>query len=1092
MTSFNQLGKRTPRVDGLAKVTGKAIYGNDIQIPGMLYGVCRYADIPAGKINKIDTEDAEKIASVIRIARFDDIPGDPTAGVIIRDYYPIVKDEVCFMGDVVAVVVAETYEAACLAADKIKVEYTPYSPISDVHDALKPDARRIHPDKPSNVVATHHTQRGDYEAGFARSSHVIERTFQIGFQEHAYIEPESITAYLDPTSSDLILTGSIQNPHRVRGFVSSYVGLPQAKVDVRRAVMGGSFGGKDDTIDHLSCRAGLMAMLTKRPVKFTYTREHSMAESSKRHPYHMTYKVGFDSDGKIHGMKVDILADSGAYAACTPFVTWRSVVQAAGPYDIENVRVDIQGVYTNNTYTGAMRGFGSPQIVFANESLMDEIAEHCGISAIAVREINAIKQGGHSITGQKFDNHAVSALEVMEKATTQAEYLSKVEQYKALNASDNTVKYGIGLAISYRGCSMGAEGADTSSALVSVNTDGSVNISTGVCENGQGLQTTMSLITAEVLGLPVDAVNFTEPPTSMISDGGPTVASRATITGGNAVKNGADIIKARIFSVIAETLQVAELEDTIWKDGVISNNKQPHLHITFAEAANKAKWAGVNLAAYGWFDQPDISWDEEQGCGSPYFTWVYACQVVDLKVDTSTGKLELLDITAVHDVGQVISQVGFEGQVAGGIAQGFGLGVLEDYNIEHGELKSENFDSYLLPTIKDMPPMTIMAVENADTGGPFGAKSIGEPATELAAAAINNAVSFALNKRMRQLPLTLEQLVLGYNLKKPARQSEQMLKSEEKKHTHRLTGFSVVNPSSLAQALSLLQDGKATAIAGGTDVLVQGRMQSGERKLVNIADLQGLCEIIEDDTHVTIGGGVHFNCLVEHPAIAENFPLLATACHTIGSHQIRNRATVGGNIVNAAPCADSVPPLMIYGAEVELRMASSSLSEGASEGVITRRMPLSAFITGGYRTELQTGELLTKVILPKLPTQISSRSCGYIQKYSQLGRRNALNITRLSLSCLMAFDEEGYVSTCRLVDGALFSKPQRLTAVEDELLGYPLDEERLIRAEAVLMDAIDTAIGGRWSAKYKQPVFTNMFRDLMNEIRAEQAEGVSQ
>jgi CO/xanthine dehydrogenase FAD-binding subunit len=231
--------------------------------------------------------------------------------------------------------------------------------------------------------------------------------------------------------------------------------------------------------------------------------------------------------------------------------------------------------------------------------------------------------------------------------------------------------------------------------------------------------------------------------------------------------------------------------------------------------------------------------------------------------------------------------------------------------------------------------------------------------------------------------------------------------------------------------------------------------------------------------------------LVEHSAIAENFPLLATACHTIGSHQIRNRATIGGNIVNAAPCADSVPPLIIYDAEVELRMASSSLSEGANEGVITRRMPLCEFITGGYRTELQTGELLTKVILPKLHANAVSGSSSFIQKYSQLGRRNALNITRLSLSCLMGFDENNHVSTCRLVDGALFSKPQRLTAIEDELLGYPLDQERLLRAETILMDAIDTAIGGRWSAKYKQPVFTNMFRDLMNDIRAEHAEGVA-
>ncbi|MBL4831223.1 MAG: molybdopterin-dependent oxidoreductase [Aliivibrio sp.] len=1079
MSGFNQIGKRVTRVDGQEKVEGTAIYGNDIQITDMLYGVCRYADIPAGKICKIDITEAKKIPGVVRIACFNDIPGDPTAGVIIRDYLPIVNDEVCFMGDVVAIVAAETYEIACQAVDAIVVEYEPYLPITDVHEALKEDARLIHPDKESNVVAKHHTERGDIDAGLAKADQVIERVYQIGFQEHAYIEPESITAYIDPTNSDVILTGSIQNPHRVRGFVASYLGLNQSKVDVRRAVLGGSFGGKDDTIDHLSCRAGLMALLTKRAVKFTYTREQSIVESSKRHPYHMTYKVGFNRDGKIEGMKINIIADSGAYAACTPFVTWRSVVQAAGPYDIENVRVDVQGVYTNNTYSGAMRGFGSPQIVYANESLMDEIAEICGISSLEVRSINAIKQDGHSITNQQFSNHTVSVDEVLEKAATKSNYLEKIETFKALNASDDPNKYGIGLAISYRGCSMGAEGVDTSSGLVSVNSDGSINISTGVCENGQGLQTTMVMIVAEVFGVELNQISFTEPPTSMISDGGPTVASRATVTGGNAIKQGAETVKTRIFDVISEELSVTSMEQTEWLQGEIRNKSKPELSVTFAYAVNKAKWAGVNLAAYGWFDQPDISWDEEKGSGSPYFTWVYACQVVELKVNISTGKIDLINITAAHDVGQVINQVGFEGQVTGGIAQGFGLGVLEDYNIENGELKSENFDSYLLPTIKDIPNIDIIAIENYDAGGPFGAKSIGEPATELAAAAINNAVSFALNKRFRQLPLTLEQVILGYNLKKPVRQSELLATSEQKKHTQRITGIKLINPESLDHALSIMESGEIKPIAGGTDVLVQARLHTEEKTLVNIAKLEGLCEIVETESDVIIGSGVNFNALVKHPAVQRYFKLLATTAHTIGSNQIRNRATVGGNIVNAAPCADSLPPLIAYNAVVELRSANS-----------VRKMPITDFITGTYRTALEKGELLTRIFIPKHLCRAKLNKT-YIEKYSQLGRRNALNITRLSLTCLISFDELGKIDFCHLVDGALFSKPQRLIEVENALLGHPLNAERLDRAEKILLDMIDSAIGGRWSAKYKQPVYLNMFKDLMDEVATQANEEAS-
>lgn len=302
-----------------------------------------------------------------------------------------------------------------------------------MHDALADGARLIHPETGSNVVNRHHTEKGDAESAIANADIVLEHTYQVGFQEHAYIEPESVTAYIDPTSRDLVVTGSIQNPHRVRGFVASFMGIDQAKVNVKRAVMGGSFGGKDDGVDHLSCRAALLASITGRPVKFSYTREQSIIESTKRHPYHMNYKVGVSKDGKIQGMKVDILADAGAYAACTPFVTWRSVVQAAGPYDIEHVRVDIKGVYTNNSMSGAMRGFGSPQIIFANESLMDEIAKACELDPVQVRERNALRQGSRSITNQVFDNHNVSAIEVLDKATQRSEFRAKREHYAQLN-----------------------------------------------------------------------------------------------------------------------------------------------------------------------------------------------------------------------------------------------------------------------------------------------------------------------------------------------------------------------------------------------------------------------------------------------------------------------------------------------------------------------------------------------------------------------------------------------------------------------------------------------------------------------------------
>lgn len=1065
------LGHRVPRVDGAAKVTGSAIYGDDIKLPGMLYGVCRYTDIPAGKILSIDTSEADKVEGVVRIATHADIPGNPVVGVIVKDYLPIVKDEIVFHGDVIAVIAASTYEAACLAADKIRVEYAPYAPITSIEEAIKPGARRIHAHAENNRINHHHTVKGDIDAGFAASTHILEREYEVGFQEHAYIEPETITAYIDPTERTLVITGSVQNPHRVRGFVSGFLGMPQSKINIKRAVMGGSFGGKDDVIDHLSCRAGLMATLTGRPVKFTYTREHSIRESCKRHPYKMKYKVGLDDAGRILAIKVDILADGGGYAASTPFVTWRSVVQAAGPYNIANVRVDTTGIYTNNSYTSAMRGFGSPQIVYANESLMDELARYFNMSPIEIRQINILRQNDQSITGQAFTKHVVSIGEVLNKAVTHAKFEEKRALCGKRNAEGGTIKYGIGLALSYRGCSMGAEGVDTGTALVQVNHDGSISVSTSVSENGQGLQTTMSLIAAESFGVTLKNVVFSEPPTSVIADGGPTVASRATLMGGRAVVDAAEKIKARIVGVIGDSIQVKSLAETEWRDGKIFNKAHPEHAIAFVAAVNTTKWASVNLADYGWFAAPDIHWDEQNGNGSPYFTWVYGCNIAEVAIDTSTGKITMQRVTAVHDVGKVINPVGFEGQVCGGIAQSCGYGILEDFNIENGIVKSENFDSYLLPTIKDIPPIDVHAVENHDPDGPFGAKSIGEPATELAAAAINNAVNFALGTAFNKLPLTLEQVFLGYNLKKPVRQSEKILckhqvSSDVSKQVLRLNNMSVHTPTSLDEALAMLTEAHVTAVAGATDVMVQGRMKAAAQNLVNIANLPGLCHIEERDGSVAIGGGVCFNKLTESPWVRERYPLLVQACHSVGSNQIRNRATIGGNIVNAAPCADSVPPLIAYEAELVLQSATGQ-----------RRMPVAEFITNGYETKLQKGELLVEIVLPAPPANM-------VQNYDQLGRRNALNITRLSLTSLLAFDAQGKISLCRLVDGALLSKPQRLTAVEQVLLGQTLNEASVAESLTVLGKLIEDAIGGRWSAEYKKPVYLNIFRDQMNKVRA--------
>ena len=1066
----NVVGSKVVRVDGYEKVTGKAIYGDDIQLNKMLHAACRFTDIPAGKIKKLDISKAEKMPGVVAVGVYKDVPGAKKVGPIRQDYPPIVDDEISFFGDVLAVVAAETKEQACAAVDAIEAEYETYIPVTNVEEAVKSDSRLVHPEYKSNVVVHYPLIKGDVEKGFAESDQVIERKYHTGFQEHGYIEPETVTVVPDPTTKGFKVYGSIQNPFTTRKVIAMYLGLNLNQVNVMCSVLGGSFGGKDDIINNIGCRAALLSKMTDRPVKLTYTREHSLKESYKRHPYVMTYKVGFNKDGKLKSMKIDILADSGAYSSQSFFVNWRSVVQATGPYEIEHVRTDIKAIYTNNTYTAAFRGFGSPQIIFAQESLMDEIAEICNITPLEIRRLNGFKQGSITASGQKLSEHKVSLMQVIEEATGKCEYEKKQKEFALLNQKSDRYKYGIGFAASYRGCCLGAEGTDMSSAIVSVQADGSVIVITGVNENGQGLRTTFCMVASEVLGVNLERITFLEPQTSTISDGGPTVASRGTLVGGNATIEAANIVKKRIFEVIKDSLKVSDIEETEWKNDLISRKEvmagvEP---IKFSAAAEKAYWAGANLSAYGWFVGPEVGWVEETGQGNAYFTYVYGCQVAEVRVDTHTGKIDVQKITAAHDIGKVLNRLGAEGQVYGGVTQGMGYGTMEDFNIENSVVKSENFDTYLLPTIKDIGEIDPILVENPDKYGPFGAKGMGEPTLELTAPAISNALKNATGIRSYQIPLTLEQVFLGKNLKKPVRASEAAVHDcSHKKQYYRMTNVASKNPANLAETLEMLSTKDYRLLAGGTDVVVQGRLQQEPLKLINIHGLKELQGIKEQGNSIRIGAGVTFTEIVNSALLNDKYPLLIQACVTIGSQQIRNRATLGGNIANCAPCADSIPPLILYGTTVELQSKTGS-----------RTIALDDFITRGYKNITELDEIIVAFNISKPSDK------KYYTGYFQLGRRNAVNISRMSMSALITLDSEGKVAECRMADGALFAKPQRLYSSEAILIGKKLTDET-IEAAAVPMEAeIEKAIGGRWSAEYKLPVFLNMFKDVLKEVKA--------
>ena len=597
---------------------------------------------------------------------------------------------------------------------------------------------------------------------------------------------------------------------------------------------------------------------------------------------------------------------------------------------------------------------------------------------------------------------------------------------------------------------------------------------TGVNENGQGLRTTFCQVASEVLGVELENITFLEPQTSTISDGGPTVASRGTIVGGNATIEAANIVKNRIFEVIKKDLKVSAIEETEWINGEIRRKEaDPDIPpIKFSAAAEKAYWEGINLSAYGWFKGPEVSWVEETGQGNAYFTYVYGCQIVETRIDTHTGKIEIEKITAAHDVGKAINWIGLEGQIYGGTTQGMGYGVLEDFNIQQGEVKSLNLDEYLIPTIKDIKKIEPVIIENHDKFGPFGGKSIGEPTLELTGTAINNALSFALGRRSYQIPLTLEQVFLGKNLRKPARQSEVAHSSKKhKKITPRLNNITTRSARNLQDALEAMSTKNLKPLAGGTDLVVQSRHKTKPMRLLNIFSIPEMNGITETEDEVIIGAATTFNEIIQNDIIKREFPLLAEACSHIGSNQIRNRATIGGNVVNAAPCADSVPPLIIYNALLKLRSKESE-----------RTVPVADFIEWPYKTIIKSNEILVEVRIPKMPKK------KFYTSYFQLGRRNAVNITRMSISLIMSFNKQNKIDECYIVDGSLFSRPQRLLQVEEALTGRELNKETIAAALIPLNVKIEEEIGGRWSAEYKQPVFINIFKDALFDIMMQRDE----
>jgi CO/xanthine dehydrogenase Mo-binding subunit len=766
-SSHKIIGKPERRVDAWGKVTGRAKFAEDYNVSHQLWGKVLRSKYPHAKVLSIDVTAAKQVEGVEAVLTSKDIPGKKVFGVVVKNQQILAEEKVRYLGDGVALVAAKSKEIAELALSLIKVEYESLPVVTDPEEAMKPDAPLIHGEK--NEFVHHEVRKGDVARGFTEADFILERTFRTQFIEHSYIEPEAVLA--EPAEQGGVrITGSVQNLFSSRRSVADALSLPLNRVQIIQSTLGGSFGGKDEVMTSMCCRAALLAMKTGKPVKMVNSREESMLESYKRHPYVLHYKWGTKKNGSITAMEMRIVADGGAYASMSPFVTWRSVVQATGPYICENVKTDVYAAYTNNNYTGAMRGFGSPQVNFAIESMMDELGEKVGLNPLEIRLKNGFETGAVTATGQKLA-HNVSLKEVLEKAADAIDFKQKWNKYQ--NAKKGGLRKGVGLACSYRGVSLGAEGTDAAETIVSVQTDGSVIVSSGVTDMGQGAQTQMSQIAAEVLGISMDRIQFLNTNTSRVADSGPTVASRGTIMGGSAAKNAAEQVRNTLLDVGSAMTNVGAAELDLENNYLVNASSRQRL-ASFPELATECFNRGKPMIGLGWHQSPKTSWDEEHGQGDAYFTFVYGANAVEVVVDTETGKVDVVEAASVHDVGKAINRAMVEGQMYGGVAMGIGYGLLEEFEIEKGIPKQLNFDEYLIPTSMDVPRIKTIIVENEDLFGPFGAKSVGEPTNELAAPAIVNAIYNATGKRVYEIPANLERVLLGHKLTRDVKRGSEL------------------------------------------------------------------------------------------------------------------------------------------------------------------------------------------------------------------------------------------------------------------------------------------------------------------------------
>lgn len=747
------IGKPLPRPDAIEKVDGRAKFTDDYHFPGMLYGAVKRSLVPHARILKVDVSEARKLEGVHAVLTADDVPGDKKHGLIYNDWPVLCADKVRYVGDAVAVVAADSPEIAEKALELIDVEYEALDVVPDPVYAAKEDVADVH--EKGNLLKHIHVSRGDIQEGFAEADVVIENTYHTPTTDHVFLEPECSIARYGEDGKLEVFVGS-QIPFEDRRQIAKSLDISEEEVRVRGTLIGGGFGGKEDIAGQI--HAALLTQKTGKPVKILYSRRESLIAHPKRHATVITIKTGAKKDGTLTAVQAELYGDTGAYASLGDKVMTRATTHAAGPYNVDHVKIDCYAMYTNNPPSGAFRGFGVTQSAFAVESNMDEVAQELGMDPLEFRRKNALKIGTKTTTGQVL-RESVGMEKSIDRIEEELKEPFEVEgkEYRFENPwrpiKVGEKVYAWGMASAYKNTGLGGGAPDKSGAEVEVFEDGTAEVRAGGAEIGQGLVGVVVQVTAEELGLPFKKVKALMSDTDLTPDGGPTTASRQTYTSGNAARLAAGRVREILLGVASERFDVSP-KSLRFHEGVISHNGES---VPLGEAVKWTKEDGLEAKARVMYEAP-----ETQPLGEPgdmHFAYSYASQAALVEVDTGTGEVKVIRIVGAFDVGRAINPMALLGQIEGGAAMGLGNCLTEEFITEDGHVITDRLGQYKMPGIKHMPEFVTHIIEEETEEGPYGAKGVGEISSIPTSPAITNAVANAYGVRVMRLPLDQDSLL---------------------------------------------------------------------------------------------------------------------------------------------------------------------------------------------------------------------------------------------------------------------------------------------------------------------------------------------